>query len=802
MNRFICILVSLIYFISSYAQVGYKFNDKFVNLVQDESSLLFVQFVCPKQVMNFKGGGAKELKKNEVFAKLSKNSFIVNSASISKDGYISKLYKDEFGHRLFVLPRLAVKLNRGYSINTVLEKYFGILSFDKVEYGIYRLDCNLANEKEILKLNQEINEMGAVEWCEPMFFGEAFPLNYYYPDQYYLYNSGQHGGTAGIDINVQPAWNSVVIDTTLIVAVLDDGVERNHEDLVGSVLEGMTIDFPEEKGDPKNEYNNYIYYDDDGQQHIVSNQKAHGTACAGIVAAHNNDIGIRGVASGVKILPINIDPYAFPIATSTHFVWYEKVSDAIRWAYNTKKADIINCAYSFSYSTLLSSAINEAVSQGRDGKGCIVVCPTGNSFDQSLHFPASLESTIAVGAVDKSGVIWEYSGRGNCVDIVAPSSGLGNDCDIITTDRSGEGLGYDYFSNYAAIGGTSASCAQVAGVIALVLSANKSLTAENIKYILHSTARDLGPSGFDTTYGYGLVDAYAAVNTVAPKISGSTVLCDTHDYSIDNLPTGADVSWALSVNGSSTAAQLSVNTPAVNQCRITRSSSQSGSFSATLTATITYQNDTIKVLSKSLDGPAHFVSVLYTIVNTVESGGTGGMVGSYNNIDIKPNTTYYLFSPYFVGKRLIALHDSPIVGNYMFSRAAENAFYVMVPQDGNMIAQLSDGCTTTTWSFWGHSYAYNMSISGGNGQLTVEITQEDLSSSENRGAGTQQKVPASKELPAWTLEVYEATTFKKMSSAEVNGNSRTLDTSSWPKGIYIVRAIVDKEILSEKITIQ
>lgn len=288
----------------------------------------------------------------------------------------------------------------------------------------------------------------------------------------------------------------------------------------------------------------------------------------------------------------------------------------------------------------------------------------------------------------------------------------------------------------------------------------------------------------------------------APKISGSSSLCDTHDYSIDNLPTGADVSWALSVNGSSTAAQLSVNTPAVNQCRITRSSSQSGSFSATLTATITYQNDTIKVLSKSLDGPAHFVSVLYTIINTVGSGGTGGMVGSYNNIEIKPNTTYYLFSPYFVGKRLIALHDSPIVGNYMFSRAAENAFYVMVPQDGNMIAQLSDGCTTTTWSFWGHSYAYNMSISGGNGQLTVEITQEDSSSSENRGAGTRQKVPASKELPAWTLEVYEATTFKKMGSAEVNGNSRTLDTSSWPKGIYIVRAIVDKEILSEKITIQ
>lgn len=285
------------------------------------------------------------------------------------------------------------------------------------------------------------------------------------------------------------------------------------------------------------------------------------------------------------------------------------------------------------------------------------------------------------------------------------------------------------------------------------------------------------------------------------SVSGSSSLCDTHDYSIDNLPTGADVSWALSVNGSSTAAQLSVNTPAVNQCRITRSSSQSGSFSATLTATITYQNDTIKVLSKSLDGPAHFDSVPYTIVNTEGSGGTGGMVGSYNNIDIKPNTMYYLSSSYFIGKTL-TLQGSPIIGNYMFTPAGINGYYVMVPQDGNMIALLSDGCTTTTWSFWGHSYAYNMSISGGNGQLTVEITQDDSVSSENRDAGTQQKVPASKELPAWTLEVYEATTFKKMSSAEVNGNSRTFDTSSWAKGIYIVRAIVDKEILSEKITIQ
>ena len=653
---------------------------------------------------------------------------------------------------------VTVKLKEG----AFLEKSQKILRSNRLGY----IDLSVPEGVDVEEFVKGLERSGSYEMVKYAVLGETClePNDTYVSNQWYLST-----------INMPSVWNITTGNPNVKVAVLDLEVDRNHQDI------GMGDDGYKNI----NATLGYNYKDNTSQ--VVSPQ-AHGTLIAGVIGAKtNNSVGISGISGGNGNQGVTMIPYGVGSSLGSSFVDMSVVDDAILDAVD-KGAKVINMSFR---STIFDYPDIDAAILYAHNHGVTLIAATGNDHVNTIYYPASNTNVIAVGAINQNLERSNFSNYGSEIDLVAP----GTDIYSTTIDNS-----------YASESGTSLAAPQVSGTIALMLSVNPTLTPDTIRNILRSTCMKLSgysfTSGWNNEVGYGLLDAYAAVNTVAPKISGSSSLCDTHDYSIDNLPTGADVSWALSVNGSSTAAQLSVNTPAVNQCRITRSSSQSGSFSATLTATITYQNDTIKVLSKSLDGPAHFVSVLYTIVNTVGSGGTGGMVGSYNNIDIKPNTTYYLFSPYFVGKRLIALHDSPIVGNYMFSRAAENAFYVMVPQDGNMIAQLSDGCTTTTWSFWGHSYAYNMSISGGNGQLTVEITQEDLSSSENRGAGTQQKVPASKELPAWTLEVYEATTFKKMSSAEVNGNSRTLDTSSWPKGIYIVRAIVDKEILSEKITIQ
>lgn len=96
------------------------------------------------------------------------------------------------------------------------------------------------------------------------------------------------------------------------------------------------------------------------------------------------------------------------------------------------------------------------------------------------------------------------------MDVVAPSGNCNLQGDVATTDRMGI-KGYETGNYTLRFGGTSAACPQVSGVVALMLSENPNLTEVQIKNILHNTAKDLGVNGFDFTYGYGLVDAYAAV---------------------------------------------------------------------------------------------------------------------------------------------------------------------------------------------------------------------------------------------------------------------------------------------------
>lgn len=106
-------------------------------------------------------------------------------------------------------------------------------------------------------------------------------------------------------------------------------------------------------------------------------------------------------------------------------------------------------------------------------------------------------------------------------------------------------LGYDSGNYVYTFGGTSAACPQVAGVAALMLSVRPDLTTEEVKNALQNTATDLGTSGYDTTYGYGLVNAYAAVKEVAPYISGVAEAKGKATFVVNNLPAGAVVTWNI-----------------------------------------------------------------------------------------------------------------------------------------------------------------------------------------------------------------------------------------------------------------
>ena len=271
--------------------------------------------------------------------------------------------------------------------------------------------------------------------------------------------------------------------SSIKVAVIDQGV-AGHEDLGDRLLPGFTPGLANGNGAP------------------VSNNP-HGECCAGIIGASHNNLGIAGIAPLVKIVPVNI----FYSQSSSN------IAAAINYAWDDAEADVISNSWGGSVADAITSAINNARTNGRGGLGCVVVFAAGNS-GSSVSFPATVNGVIAVGAVDKNGALCSYSARGSEINLVAPSGALDYTGDIRTLDLMGSaGL---YPGNYlSTFGGTSASCPQVSGVAALLLSINPKLTEAEVRNIHGHSARKIGSYSYSTVWnanmGYGLLDAEAAV---------------------------------------------------------------------------------------------------------------------------------------------------------------------------------------------------------------------------------------------------------------------------------------------------
>ena len=784
MKKLIVLFVQLLICTNTFGQQqGYRYGSSFVELYPDSSSIYFVQTRDVEQMMKLKETVLNDKEGTAIIANLSENSCIVNSKSLSVGNYISDIYRDKEGHKLIILPRFAIKMKSGHAINEVLIKYGNYLSFDQTEINIYKVNCNVDNAEEVLTINKEINSMKSVEWCEPMMIGEAQKFNEYESYQYYINNIGQNGGTPGIDINVVPVWSFLSANTSLIVAVLDDGVQRNHEDLNGAVLDGMTVDYPNEYGDPLNEFSNYYY-----NGYYYSDSKSHGTACAGIIAAKDNTVGIRGVASGVKILPININPYPQPTNLVYPTLWYEKIGDAITWAYNTKGADVISCSWGFSYNSYISNALTNAMTYGRDGKGTIVVCASGNNLPGlAVAFPANLDNTIAVGAINNNGQIWNYSGRGSTLDLVAPSGACSNSGDVVTTDRSAP-KGYNTSDNYTyTFGGTSAACPQVAGVAALMLSANPNLTVSQVRSKLRSTARDLGATGYDTTYGYGLVDAYAAVCSAlsGDRIVGPHLVYSYSQYDIENLPSGVTVSWSLLDNHYNTGYNLLVpNYPSVGHCLIVRDPNHD-LMTDTLTAEIKYNGITVQTLQK---GDIYAYDDFW---GQYTSGSVSGEINYTHYFTVKGNTSTTVTSPNFYGATVTYGSNGATPTAWGFNPTNGVLNFKTTPGSTVVINVSSDACGNSYTLYAYAQNSYYLSVSNGEGSITVSLNEEGESS------------VSGDVIHPWTLEVSNALTGTLMATrSSMSSRSTTISTAGWPKGMYVVRVTIGNEVLTEKVVIK
>lgn len=321
-------------------------------------------------------------------------------------------------------------------------------------------------------------------------------------------------GTHDADMDVTEAWSITKGTSSIKVAVIDDGVQTNHPDLVGNMLPGYDAMGQGTGGNP-------------------TGNDVHGTACAGIIAATgNNNLGVVGNAYQCKIIPVRV-AYT-PSGQQQWFSTSSGMANGINWSWQTAGAAVLSNSWGGGpSSSTINAAITNAVVNGRNGKGSLVFFATGNDDVSTVSFPARYADAIAVGASNMcdtrkrkttscDGETNWGSNYGTGIDVVAPG------VKIVTTDLTGAAGAnngdYNLFFN-----GTSAACPNAAAVGALILSANNNLTCAQARAILESSCEKVGgysysansnqPNGaWNSEMGYGRVNA----NNACQAAQGST----------------------------------------------------------------------------------------------------------------------------------------------------------------------------------------------------------------------------------------------------------------------------------------
>jgi len=277
---------------------------------------------------------------------------------------------------------------------------------------------------------------------------QVVPNDYYFSFQWHLSKIG-----------APDAWGISVGSSNVTVAVLDSGVDSSHPDLAGKLLSGWN------------------FYNGNGD---TSDVTGHGTAVAGVAAAAtNNTVGVAGVGWKCLILPVRV-------TDENGYASYSLLSKGLVYA-----ADRGARVAVVSFQIFNGSALTSAAKYFMD-KGGLVFAAGGNTgqFENYTDNPY-IVSVSGTTSDDKS-----WGSYGPYIDLSAPCSA------IYTTIKGG---------GYGNVGGTSFSAPIAAGVAALIFSVNPSLTPSQVEQILEATAVDLGDPGYDIYYGWGRVDAYAAL---------------------------------------------------------------------------------------------------------------------------------------------------------------------------------------------------------------------------------------------------------------------------------------------------
>jgi RHS repeat-associated core domain len=365
--------------------------------------------------------------------------------------------------------------------------------FSRIRTELLEIDDTSNMDTVIKNLKKDPN----VEYAQPNY--KLTPCTIDDPNfglQWALQNNGQEiqgrTGRSSADVNAVTAWGLTTGSNTVVVGLLDTGVNINHEDLKDNIYRNTRETAGNGMDDDGDGYiddvNGWDFANNDNNVFDSESTDAHGTEMAGIIAAAANNKGIRGVAPNVKILPLKF------INNGTGYT-----CDAIAAIDYAMKmgVKIINCSFG-------GSDNNYALKDAMANSGILFICAAGNRAGDVQNYPVypacfNLPNIISVASINNRGVLDSTSGYGSKIQVAAPG------VDILTT-MPGNAYGY--------VSGTSASAAHVTGVAALIKSYLPNNTITNIAdRIKNNVTVCTALQGKVSTNGR--VDAYAAL-TNAP----------------------------------------------------------------------------------------------------------------------------------------------------------------------------------------------------------------------------------------------------------------------------------------------
>ena len=329
--------------------------------------------------------------------------------------------------------------------------------------------------------------------------------DHYYSREWHLHNRG----TRGADIHVEEAWKYTK-GAGITAAVMDEGIDIDHEDLKANIIGFANYN------DPNNNYPE------------STSGNWHGTACAGLLAAPINNIGVVGVAPEAKLFAVR---YSDNDVAQDIQAFSDMMEEGVAVISNSWGSYTNLDAYNEIFKTLAT--------KGRDGKGILIFFASGNKH-QDLDEPGIDDESespyvISIAASTDHDKIADYSNYGSSVDFLAPGGNA--DHELITTDATGS-KGYTSGNYNKHFIGTSAAAPVAAGVATLILAANPNLTRDEVIKIMKKTADKIGDypytDGRNNYAGYGRLNAGKAVKLARSYLLQTTAKTN-HSVKIDNF---------------------------------------------------------------------------------------------------------------------------------------------------------------------------------------------------------------------------------------------------------------------------